>query len=504
MAFQPTGESTTVPAPIGGLNTRDAPDMMEQSDAIRLDNFFPGSTDVSLRNGYTSHATGLPSTVQSLMAHSAGSTDKMFAASGSAIYEVTSAGGVGSAVVTSLSNAQFQHVNFTTSGGSFLWICNGADAPRHYNGTSWVTPTISGVTSTTINNVTVFKERLFFCLNDSLSFGYFPINSVAGSVSTFNLGSIFNMGGYIQSIGTWTRDGGSGPDDYIVFLSNHGEAVIYNGYDPSDATKWALVGTFKLARPIGKRCFVNINSDLILISEQGFMPLSQTLVTGENAPAKAISDKISGSILSSVNSFAGTFGWQGIIYPKGQYGLFNVPTSTVGDFDQYVVNVSTGAWGRFTGQNAYCWELLNGVLYFGADTKVFKADSGDSDNTAAIQGDAKTAFIYYGGRGSPKRFTAIRPVMGSNADLPVSIGFDVDFNDGTSVYTPSAATTTGSEWDVATWDVAPWGGTTATQSVWRSVSNIGWNAAIRIRTSTTAQSVKWHATDVMFERGRGL
>jgi len=40
MVFQPTGESTTVPAPIGGLNTRDAPDMMEQSDAIRLDNFF--------------------------------------------------------------------------------------------------------------------------------------------------------------------------------------------------------------------------------------------------------------------------------------------------------------------------------------------------------------------------------------------------------------------------------------------------------------------------------
>ena len=29
--------------------------------------------------------------------------------------------------------------------------------------------------------------------------------------------------------------------------------------------------------------------------------------------------------------------------------------------------------------------------------------------------------------------------------LPVSIGFDVDFNDGTSVYTPSSATTTGSE-----------------------------------------------------------
>ena len=504
MVFQPTGESTTVPAPIGGLNTRDAPDMMEQSDAIRLDNFFPGSTDVSLRNGYTSHATGLPSTIQSLMAYSSGATNKLFAASGSAIYDVTSSGAVGGAVVTSLSNAQFQHVNFTISGGGFLFIVNGADAPRHYNGSTWATPSLSGVTGSTINNVTVFKERLFFCINNSLSFGYLPINNVAGTVATFNLGSIFNMGGFIQAIGQWTRDGGSGPDDYIVFITNHGEAAIFSGSDPSDAAKWSLVGTFKLPRPIGKRCFINVNSDLVLISEQGFMPLSQTLVTGENSPAKAISDKISGSILQSVNSFSGTFGWQAIIYPKGQYGLFNVPTSTVGDFDQYVVNVSTGAWGRFTGQNAYSWELLNGELYFGENTKVFKADDGDSDDNSAIQGDAKTAFIYYGGRGSPKRFTAIRPVMGSNADLPVSIGFDVDFNDGTSVYTPSSATTTGSEWDTATWDEATWGGTVQTQKVWRSVADIGWNAAIRIRTSTTAQSIKWHATDVYFERGRGL
>ena len=56
----------------------------------------------------------------------------------------------------------------------------------------------------------------------------------------------------------------------------------------------------------------------------------------------------------------------------------------------------------------------------------------------------------------------------------------------------------------ATWDEATWGGTVQTQKVWRSVADIGWNAAIRIRTSTTAQSIKWHATDVYFERGRGL
>ena len=40
--------------------------------------------------------------------------------------------------------------------------------------------------------------------------------------------------------------------------------------------------------------------------------------------------------------------------------------------------------------------------------------------------------------------------MGSNADLPVSIGFDVDFNDGTSVYTLVLLLLV--QWDTATWD----------------------------------------------------
>ena len=141
-----TGANATIPAPIGGLNTRDSVDLLPPTDAIRLDNFFPARSHVQVRNGYDDHATGLPSTVQSLMIYNSGTANTMFAASGTAVYDATSAGAIGSAVITSLSNAQFQWTNITTAGGAFLWICNGADAPRHWNGSAWATPTLSGVT----------------------------------------------------------------------------------------------------------------------------------------------------------------------------------------------------------------------------------------------------------------------------------------------------------------------------------------------------------------------
>jgi len=504
MVFNPTGESTSQSAPIGGLNTRDAVDLMPQTDAIRLDNFFPGSTDVSLRKGYTNHVTGLPSTVQSLLTYNSPTVNKLFAASNNAIYDVTSSGSVGSAVVSSMTNSKWESVNFTTSGGSFLFIVNGADSARYYNGSSWTVPSINHITSSDIINITVFKERLFFVMKDSLKFAYLAVNSVSGNSTVFDLGSIFNKGGYLVTAGTLTRDGGSGSDDYIAFITSEGEVAVYQGTDPSSASSWALVGVFKIARPIGKRCIVNVGPELIVITESGFVPLTQMYAENESNYSKAISDKISGSILTAVTNFKSTFGWEALIYPKGQFGLFNVPNGVSGEFVQFVVNLSTGAWGRFTGQDAYCWGLLNGDLYFGGNTKVYKADNGLSDAGVQIQGNAKTAFVYYGGRGTSKRFTAIRPIVSSDADLPVSIGFDVDFNDGTSTYTPSSATTTGADWDTATWDVAEWAGTIASQLVWRSVADIGWNAAIRIQTSTQAQSIKWHSVDIYYEKGVGL
>ena len=478
---------------------------MGPADAIALDNFFPGDSEVTLRRGFASHATGLGSSVETLMTYDGAGTAEMYGAAGTNIYEVTSAGAVGAAVVSSLTNARFQWTNIATSGGSFLWICNGADAPRHYSGSAWATPTLTGVTAADIVNVTLHKRRLMFCFNNSLKFGYLAVNTIAGAVSEFDLSSLFALGGTLTAIGTWTRDGGAGADDLAVFITSNGEVAVYSGTDPSDATKWALVGVFKIGRPIGRRPMEKVGADLVIITDAGAVPLSQVLQSGESAPTTTVTDKISGAFKDAADKHFSKFGWQVVLYPKGKYGLFNIPISTTPDFHQYVVNLTTGAWCRFKGQTAHCWVVFGGDLYFGGSGGVvYKADTGSNDNGAAILGYGKTAFNYFESRGIQKQFTMIRPVMKSDGDLPVSLGFDVDFADGTAVYSPSTVSSSGAEWDTAIWDDAEWAAPASVVQAWRSVQGIGYCGSIRVRTSTTNQTVDWHATDVIWIPGVGL
>jgi hypothetical protein len=100
---------------------------MAIEDAVTLTNWWPGTNSVILRNGYTKHATGMTGQVESVMTYASGSADKLFAAVGQYVYNITSSGAVGAADLSSLTNAKWQSVNFTNTGGSYLMMVNGAD-----------------------------------------------------------------------------------------------------------------------------------------------------------------------------------------------------------------------------------------------------------------------------------------------------------------------------------------------------------------------------------------
>src|SRR4051812_20348795 len=121
-----TSSTASFPAPVGGLNARDPLANMPPTDAVIMENWFPRPSWVEIRQGWSNWATGLPSQVQTLMRYAPLSgSNKLFAAAGTSFYDATATGAIGAAVVTGLSNAQWQYTNIITPGGSFLWAVNG-------------------------------------------------------------------------------------------------------------------------------------------------------------------------------------------------------------------------------------------------------------------------------------------------------------------------------------------------------------------------------------------
>lgn len=500
-----TARQYSLPAPTGGWNARDNIAAMPPLDAVILDNWFPSTGYLQVRNGNTEFADGVGvGSVFALMAYSSGTANEFFAASETNIYDITS-GGTASSVVSSMTNGQWQYVNYTTSGGSFLLAVNGADTPREYDGTNWSASTISasGLTTANLINIWVHKNRIWFVEKDTLDAWYLSTGAIAGTAVKFPLGAVFQLGGELIAGGSWSRDGGDGMDDLQVFITSNGEVAVYQGTDPASADTFALVGVFRIGRPLGYRCVEKFGADLIVVTDQGYLPLSQVLrLDPSQAEAQAISDKIRDAVSEAARSYGGNFGWQAISYPKGNWGLFNVPTSEGEQARQHVVNVLTGAWCRFTGMNAVCWEVFNDDLYFGGQNGfVYKADSGESDDGDPVNADCLQAFTDAGLPGTMKRYTMLRPLFRSDGSLGITLQFNVDYAISAPGTNPTPGTASGPVWDVALWNVSYWAGPPVPVMLPTSVVGIGTVASARIRCSVDAQQVQYLKTDYLFEPG---
>jgi hypothetical protein len=510
-ARKAVARSATVPAPVSGWDAISPIASMKPDHATLLDNFFPREGYVELRGGHLEWATTAETDeVETLMAYQgqATSADHLFAAVNGKVFNVTATGAAGAAVVSSLANARLQHVNFTTSGGHFLFFVNGADAPRHYNGTTWATPSITVATPANFAHVAVWKNRLLFAENDKTRFWYLPVDSVAGAAASYELDGVFSQGGYLMAIGTWTIDGGVGIDDYLVLMSSRGQVAIYKGTDPSSAATFALVGVFNLAPPIGRRCMVKVGSDLMLVTLEGVIPLSKSLALDRAALQTAsITNNIAPAMNKAARVYKDNFGWQIIGYPKGTMAVLNVPVQEGRTQHQYVMNTITGAWARFTGQNANCWEVFNDNLYFGGnDGNVYKADAGPNDNGADIVADMACAWNYFGDHGRLKRFTMIQPIITSDGLVAPSIALNTDFRETTPSGAGALSTTGSLLWDEFDWDEAYWPDDATTSSAWQSVAALGRCASVRIRIVANADSsnpilLQVNSFNLIMERG---
>lgn len=478
------------PAPVGGWDAESALASMPKDRAVSLVNWFPRPDSVEVRRGQRVWSTGIgtAAAVESLMVYNGLTSSKMFAAISDTIYDAT-ANEAASSAVTTLNNGRWQHVNFSNSGANYLLIVNGADSLRAYNGTSWSTPSITGISSSDAIHINVHKRRVWLTLNQTTKAAYLATDAIAGAATVFDFGQVFSMGGYLMATATWTRDGGAGSDDVLVAISSRGEVALYSGTDPASALTWDLVGVFNVGAPIGRRCFTKWGADLILLTVDGAFAMSQLLSVDASARERvALSKRITNAMASAARSYGSNFGWEPVVYPRGTRLIVNVPIVENEDAEQYVMNTLTGAWCKFDSHHANCWAVFNDALYYGTnESTVRQADYGAVDVASEIMATGQTAYDSHGAPGMTKRFVLAEPLVTAEAINRPSIGVSTDFRETYNLTTASATQTVGATWDDGfQWDNgAYWEGADVAQvNDWLSQSALGKFASIKFRART--------------------
>lgn len=472
-----TSNEKVLPAPTKGwyvgANLADAP----EGTAYILDNAFPQLDYIRFRRGTAAYATGMPSAaVSTLIPYQGSSGVKFFAFCNGNIYDVTNTGAVGAAVVTGLnSSAYIEYTQFTGTGGTYVLLCNGVDAPPNYSiGSGWGVTAITGTGLTSSNLVFPwsFKNRLYFAEINTLNAWYLALDSIGGTATKFALTSVFKYGGSLVCGFSWPISSNSGLYEVCGFLSSEGEIAIYDGADP---TTWTLKGTYKISKPLGRRCLMKAGGDIAVVTEDGIVPLSQIWSLDQIALQNvAITKPIAPAWRQAVLDRTGIAGWQIVSWPLESMAVVNLPKMNTGDRTQFVANARTGAWARYLNWDANCFAVYNSNLYYGtSDGRIMQAETGGQDDGGNY---TVTVFPSYNRLGSAarKQVKMVRPRLQASFPVLPQVTTRVDYD----TTTPAAPTATavsgfGALWDVALWDVAIWAPTLADQSFWRDAEGVG-------------------------------
>lgn len=496
-----TSVSRWIEAPIKGWNAKSDLSDMEQDEAVVLDNLIVVERGLKLRPGHAAHVTGLGGRIAALMEYAGiDATAKLFASTETAIYDVSSMGAVGAAVVTGINAGQWQHSMFSTAGGNFLVLANGLDSVRNYDGTTWTTPAITGVTSATLITVTPHMSRLWFVQKNTMKVWYLPANAIAGAATAIDFGPLSRMGGYLMAMASWTRDGGAGLDDIAVFITSKGEVHVFSGTDPASAATWERVGTFKIAEPIGRRCFVKSGSDVGILTSQGLVPLSNVLpISLSETNRVAATEKIGGAFQTAYEGGKNLRGWQCIEYPKQALVIVNVPVIESNTIHQYVVSATKGAWSRWTGLTSECWSLMGDRMFFGGSDGTVYELTGSADVGAAVNGVLVQAFTELGTAKS-KTFKRMRPQFYGPIGYRPQVGLRLDYDDTDLIFGAATYDSPGPAWDVATWDVDFWAADDLSNSWWQGVVGKGFAVAVVVRISST-ETITYNGSRLLYELG---
>jgi len=521
-AVRQVSKATTTPASVRGLNAYDSIVAMPPGFAIVLRNLYAQPYGCQVRRGFRRHVVGLNGPVETVASHNLGTDPKLYAFVQDDIeavmFDVTTPNIAGVQKLAGLSNARWQHLNFSNPAGVNLVAVNGADPMI------WVKPnstiqqiasgdgsinTIAGVDPAALIHIEAHQKRLWFVEKGTLRGWYLPPEQLYGIASPFDFSSYASRGGDLVQIITWTVDGGDGSDDHLVAITSEGQALVYRGTDPDGADTWGLVGVYYCGAPIGQRPACRSAGDVMILTVGGVVYLSDLLKNDGVNPLEGKAKYIQQLISVAASAANDLFGWQPFIFPSANMVMVNIPATETTSF-QFALNDITKAWSEFIGYQANCWELHKQLPFYGGFGAVYRAWEGTTDDAILVDGvvtegedirfEAQTTFDYFQSLGRQKHYKMCRPTIMSRGKFALSVAVNVDFVFDTPLAPTSFTSNKPGKWDEDYWDQATWEGGLNTYKNWQSVVGIGTAGSLRIL-GRSGQETYWPSVDWLYEEG---
>lgn len=534
---QPTTQQVlTLPPPTSGLNTTGAVAAMPPSDAIECDNLLSTDLGLTMRGGWREYAVhiDLGNPVRTVMSFDSAPTtalspplafSELFASTDNGIWNVEGGGNftaVPAAIALSgtTSAGYMSYAQFTASGGAqYLVACSETDGAFLYDGVAWMKCTsvggpgpgfITGVDPSTFVQVCVWKKRLMFTKRTSGEVWFLAVGAAGGVAQLFDFGPTLLHGGMVLGLANWTQDAGDGIDDRLVIIGSSGDLAVYEGTDPSDATKFAAVGTWYIGQPpIGRRCFTSTGGNVYVLTQYGVIPVAQLMQGGLDNILTSSTDllvqlrKLQNTLNVDFQTLIDTPGWQLIELPSLALIQIARPGVSVTDHIQYAFQQHSLAWSRILDVPAFVWARRLSEIYAGSDDgRVLRVYDGPTDGQLIdgtgdyeIRARLTPAFSYFNAPAVRKRALMIRLQFIAKANPGYAVRMNVDFEVNPISGTPVTGGSSGSLWDVALWDVDLWSGGAVAFGEWRSVVGLGYSLSPSIFISavqaTTLASIEY-------------
>jgi len=493
--------TTHIPAPTAGMNLVDPASALGPNQAISTVNLVKGERGLLPRPGYEEQATHVGATdgdVRSLLAFhgTTGAQNRFFGCAPDGIYDVstpTSTPTLKHAFgISDTNSGRGVGCDVAIAGGHFYLYADEANGYLVYDESTdtWAAGSTTVIVPADIRFVTFYKNRVWFVQTNSLIAGYLAAGTLAGAVTTFDLGTVFQHGGQLIGMWSWSLDAGDGRNSNLVFITSTGEVAIYTGDDPG-AAGWKLAGLWNVGGvPVGRRLAYAYGSDLLMLTTQGALPISK-LVNAETPLGESLyaTRQMQPYFVQAMAEQGSRIGWEMNLHPKAGFLIINTPGVPGSVQEQLAMPYSSKGWSRLQGLDILCMEVWDGNLYFGTRNGRVCKSAGYVDD-ARLGGDmahiqSVNCFTIGGfstmGSARYKNVTFVVPRFITHGVSPIQEAlarYDFDIADaGTASGT---ALGTGSLWDSAIWDTSLWMGLTATSEIVQGTVGRGVNVAVGV------------------------